>query len=158
MLLGVSAFPGKTYNEVLAQNRASCITFEGDEYKALDPQALGLLKRMLKKNPSERITAAEALNHPYFAESMEGEEVDVVPELMMMKSMTCDSPLLTSSNPARRNEKIKKDSCVDFKMGKENVFTGKVETLTETGSTANSVGKRFESVISPKISKFTVKR
>jgi calcium-dependent protein kinase len=29
LLLGVSAFPGKTYNEVLAQNRASNITFEG---------------------------------------------------------------------------------------------------------------------------------
>lgn len=29
MLLGVSAFPGKTYNEVLTQNRASNITFEG---------------------------------------------------------------------------------------------------------------------------------
>lgn len=29
-------------------------------------------------------------------------------------------------------------------MGKENVFTGKVDTVTETGgSTANSVGKRF---------------
>jgi len=66
MLLGVSAFPGKSYNEVLAQNRASNISFEGQEYLALDGQALNLLKRMLKKNPSERITAAEALNHPYF--------------------------------------------------------------------------------------------
>jgi calcium-dependent protein kinase len=27
LLLGVSAFPGKSYNEVLAQNRASNITF-----------------------------------------------------------------------------------------------------------------------------------
>lgn len=42
-------------------------------------------------------------------------------------------------------------------MGKENVFTGKVETVTETGSTANSVGKRFESVLSPKVSKFSKK-
>lgn len=30
LLLGVSAFPGKTYNEVLAQNRASNISFEGE--------------------------------------------------------------------------------------------------------------------------------
>jgi hypothetical protein len=37
LLLGVSAFPGKTYNEVLAQNRASNITFEGDQYKKIDP-------------------------------------------------------------------------------------------------------------------------
>lgn len=52
LLLGVSAFPGKTYNEVLAQNRASNITFEGEEYKALDPNALSLLAKMLKKNPA----------------------------------------------------------------------------------------------------------
>jgi calcium-dependent protein kinase len=30
LLLGVSAFPGRTYNEVLAQNRASNITFEAE--------------------------------------------------------------------------------------------------------------------------------
>ncbi len=59
-------------------------------------------------------------------------------------SMAGESPLLQSSNPVRRLEKgIKKDSCLDFKMGGENLFTGKVDTVAETGSTANSVGKRF---------------
>jgi len=67
LLLGISAFPGKTYNEVLAQNRASNITFEGEEYKKLDPNAYELLVKLLKKNPHERITAADALNHPYFS-------------------------------------------------------------------------------------------
>lgn len=64
-----------------------------------------------------------------------------------------------SSNPARKlQDKIKKDSCVDFKMGKENVFTGKVNTVNDTGSTTNSVGKKFESIISPKASKFSAKK
>ncbi len=59
-------------------------------------------------------------------------------------SKTCDSPLVTSANPLRKLDKsIKKDSCVNFVMGKENVFTGKVDTIAETGSTAGSVGKRF---------------
>jgi serine/threonine protein kinase len=37
--------------------------------------------RMLKKSPSDRITAAEALNHPYFAsiDDTEEELVDTVP-------------------------------------------------------------------------------
>lgn len=74
LLLGVSAFPGKTYNEVLAQNRASSINFDGEEYKKLDNQALSLLSKMLKKNPVERITAVEALNHPYFSSLDEEEE------------------------------------------------------------------------------------
>lgn len=51
LLLGVSAFPGRTYNDVLAQNRASNITFDGDEYQRLDPNALDLLVKMLKKSP-----------------------------------------------------------------------------------------------------------
>lgn len=68
----------------------------------------------------------------------------MVPELMKGGASSCDSPLMTSGNQSRlMNKTIKKDSCVDFKMGRENVFTGKVDTLQETGSTTNSVGKRF---------------
>lgn len=55
---------------MLAQNRASNITFEGEEYKTIDSKAMNLLTRMLKKSPSERITATEALSHPYFAEGI----------------------------------------------------------------------------------------
>ena len=108
LLLGVSAFPGKTYNEVLAQNRASNITFEGEEYKTIDSKAMNLLTRMLKKSPGERITATEALAHPYFAEGIlttEEEEADVVYDLVKSPSVsTCDSPLLTSSNPHRKQQ------------------------------------------------------
>jgi hypothetical protein len=43
-------------------------------------------------------------------------------------------------------------------MGKENVFTGKVDTVLETGSTSNSVGKRLESFLSPKASKFAARK
>lgn len=43
-------------------------------------------------------------------------------------------------------------------MGKENVFTGKVETVAEVSSTNNSVGRHFESVAIPKISKFSAKK
>ena len=31
-----------------------------------EPKGLSLIKSMLKMNPKERITAEEALNHPYF--------------------------------------------------------------------------------------------
>ena len=138
---------------MLAQNRASNITFDGDEYQKLDKNTLDILSKMLKKNPHERISATDALNHPYFA-SIEDEDEgsDKVAELSKSPASvktkdtypSCDSPLLTSSNPARREDKmLKKDSCVAFKMGKENVLTGKTETVGDTGSTNNSVGKRF---------------
>jgi hypothetical protein len=54
-----------------------------------------------------------------------------------------ESPLIGTSIKRNIDKLIKKDSCLEFKMGKENVFTGKVDTVTETGSTPNSVGKRF---------------
>lgn len=66
LLLGVSAFPGKTYNQVLAQNRASVIPLTGKEYDKLDPKALNLMAKMLNNSPLERIRAAQALEHPYF--------------------------------------------------------------------------------------------
>ena len=58
---------------MLAQNRASNILFEGPQYEALNPNALNLLKRMLKKNPLERISPSEANAHSYFSETMEEE-------------------------------------------------------------------------------------
>lgn len=37
-------------------------------FAGVDPQAIDLLEKLLKFNPAERITAAEAIKHPYFAE------------------------------------------------------------------------------------------
>jgi len=60
---------------------------------------------MLKKNPLERITAVEALAHPYF-ESFEQEQEleDCVAEIVSNPKMhakelgTCESPLINSPN------------------------------------------------------------
>jgi hypothetical protein len=42
---------------------------------------------------------------------------------------------LTTGNEKRKQEKdLKRDSCVSFKMGKDNVITGKVETVGSVGS------------------------
>lgn len=57
LLFGKSAFNGKTYNEVLSQNRAANIDFSDEEYKKIAPDALDLMVQMLKKKPYERISA-----------------------------------------------------------------------------------------------------
>ena len=45
------------------------------------------------------------------------------------------SPLLTSKNEDRKKEKnIQRDSCLSFKMAKDNVMTGKTETVGSIGS------------------------
>ena len=44
------------------------ICLEGERYSKLDPHALNLLTQMLEPSPSTRITAEQALQHPYFTQ------------------------------------------------------------------------------------------
>lgn len=66
LLTGKSAFGGKTYNEVLSQNRAGTVNMTIDELKNVPEEAKDLLEKMLKKKPEQRISAEDALKHPYF--------------------------------------------------------------------------------------------
>lgn len=56
LLTGRSAFSGTTYNEVLSQNRAANIDLSGDLYHKLPPESMDLLRGLLKKNPTERLS------------------------------------------------------------------------------------------------------
>jgi hypothetical protein len=52
------------------------------------------------------------------------------------------SPLMTSSNPIRKqNPLLKDDSCVKFKM-KENIMTGKTEAVDSTGTFSPQLAKK----------------
>jgi calcium-dependent protein kinase len=130
LLLGRSAFPGTTYDQVLSMNRAANIDLSGDKYLELAPEALDLLGKLLKKKPEERITASEALNHPYF-QGMQTERQSVGPEQPIFNSSALslnsprqsseayESPLLSTANRKRKlDTAMKKDSCVEFHMGK----------------------------------------
>ena len=93
------------------------------------------MKKMLKTNPEERITAEAALSHPYFGdyevEQPEKEEEEESQDVVDIG----ESPLLTTKNDERKKEKnIQRDSCLSFKMAKDNVMTGKTETVGSIGS------------------------
>jgi calcium-dependent protein kinase len=83
LLFGKSAFPGTTYNEVLAQNRAAYIDYTKEEYNNVGTDAFDLLQLMLKKKPTERITAEQALNHPFFSgmgiEEQKADTAEMIP-------------------------------------------------------------------------------
>lgn len=70
MVLGESPFPGKTYDQVLEQNKSCKIDFQTFEYQRLPPtctcfaySGLSLLKGLLEKDPKKRLTATQALGH-----------------------------------------------------------------------------------------------
>lgn len=68
LLLGTSPFYGTSYKEVLTINKKANIKLTGAEYLSVPSKAFDLLSKMLIDEPSERITAKEALEHPFFKE------------------------------------------------------------------------------------------
>ena len=53
---------------MLNENRSCSFDLNAPEYEKADEFTMDLLKKMLKINPEERITAEQAINHPYFKE------------------------------------------------------------------------------------------
>lgn len=122
--------------------------------------------RLLEKNLKTRITATEALKHPFFSHANEFKPVQyskedetglveknvkypgLAPKISIMvnhgkNSIMCNSPLMTSANPFRKNnqEPLKDDSCIKFKM-KENVMTGKIDSSETTDSVDSPLLKK----------------
>ncbi|CAK77614.1 unnamed protein product (macronuclear) [Paramecium tetraurelia] len=66
LLFGHSLFYGNSFNEVLAQNKKCNFILDGRDMDMIPLDAQQLLKRMLAKNPLERITAKQALESDFF--------------------------------------------------------------------------------------------
>ena len=56
-----------------------------------------LLRKMLQKQPELRISAAEALKHPYFTDS---DDKIYVPKILMKQSGSCPIELISNENEA----------------------------------------------------------
>lgn len=158
LMFGKSIFKGKTYNEVLAENRACDFNLEAEEYKMYSDQAaVDLLKKLLKVDPESRITAEQAINHPYFAVAEEEEEEQFGDQVkdMICSDLPGESPILTTANQHRKIVKnIQRDSCLNFKMAKDTILTGKTETVGTMGSVKIS-GFGAGLLKGLKVSKFT---
>ena len=69
-LTGTNPFASKDYRKALRLSRACHVWFEHPVLKLCSAQTLPLLMMLLAKEPTERPSAAEALNQPYFKETM----------------------------------------------------------------------------------------
>ncbi|KAL4508084.1 hypothetical protein ABPG72_021457 [Tetrahymena utriculariae] len=67
LLTGSSPFKGKSYDEIVIKNYNCTIDFNYKEMsKYLSVECFDLLQKLLKKDPQERYSAIQALNHPWF--------------------------------------------------------------------------------------------
>lgn len=78
MLTGKIPYDGKDFESVLENNKRAKINFNVKELKKVNPVALDLLKKMLKLDPAERLTAEECLEHEYLAN---GEETIIMDDI-----------------------------------------------------------------------------
>jgi len=63
MLCGYPPFYGDTDAEVLAKVKTGNFAFNNSHWKSVSEDAKDLIRKMLKMNPEERITAKDTLNH-----------------------------------------------------------------------------------------------
>jgi serine/threonine protein kinase len=73
-LTGEGPFTSRSFNSTLAKNKAAVIRFNHQNLTRASPHCLDLLKKMLHQDPKQRISAAEAINHPFLAASVEPEQ------------------------------------------------------------------------------------
>ena len=59
-------FVGKDFNSIVILNRKANVDFSLLKKKKVGEEAIDLLKKMLTKDSQDRISAGEALLHPYF--------------------------------------------------------------------------------------------
>jgi len=67
MLTGVSPFSGRTYQEVLLKNKTENVNMTGAHWSYVSEEAKDLVSKMVARDPENRYTAMEALQHPWFS-------------------------------------------------------------------------------------------
>ena len=103
-----------------------------------------------------RISAEKALNHPYISQEFMDEEEEDLREEERDFMKVGESPLLTTANEKRKQQKeLQRDSCLTFKMGKDNPITGKTETkgTVESGKLSGFGANLLTNVKTSKFSK-----
>lgn len=94
MLCGRPPFEGTCDEEIIKKVRVGTIDLNIEELASVSKEGKDLLKRMLTYDPEERISAEEALNHPWIRKGAEIIKKEVVIEaLNNLKSYNVEKKL-----------------------------------------------------------------
>lgn len=119
LLTGKSPFSGKSFSEILNQNKLCKIDYKKDKLKAF-PQAVDLLQHMLEVNPDKRFSAAECLKHPFFKSSEAEKHLDIEVD-QNLKDISKNRP-----QADKKNSLVVRDA----------IINGETHTINETNSDA----------------------
>ena len=65
LLSGRPPFDGSDDKEIVKNVKIGAYSLSGSEWRGISKEAVDLIKKMLTYNPTSRISAEEALNHPW---------------------------------------------------------------------------------------------
>lgn len=130
LLTGKSPFDGKSFQEILNQNKLCKIDFKNPKLKK-HAHVLDLLQKMLEINPIKRISAKEALADEFFKayDNNSGQPIPAETEPIVNNLKEA----MDKNKQAMKDNKNENDSFVVRDGG---VINGEVNTVNETNSNA----------------------
>lgn len=144
-----SPFDGHSFKEILQKNKQCKIDFKNPKLKK-NKAALDLLQRMLDSDPEKRISAKDALAHPFFTDLAES-------NMIIEQEMTADNGFKAFNDHYKNVMEKGKFEETNSLVIREGMITGKTNTVCDS---ANSQGiiPSFKSMSSPKKAEVCNKR
>ena len=99
LLCGEPPFPGETEEEVFQKIKKCKYSFKYKEFKEVSNNCKNLIKRLLEPIKNKRITASEALKHPFFTESFNPSEMEKK-DLSILKNLINFKPFKSKFHEA----------------------------------------------------------
>jgi serine/threonine protein kinase len=76
MLCGYEPFYGETDEQLKVANKAAVVEFPKEDWSGVSAEAIDLVKRMMHPDPTKRLDARQALQHPWISKHLPGLQID----------------------------------------------------------------------------------
>jgi calcium-dependent protein kinase len=87
LLSSTPPFPGKEDAEIIENIKKGYYDIESNVWEKISPEAKNLIRNLLERNPSIRITAEEAMNHKWFKKLKIRDKLNFIPKEKIMKML-----------------------------------------------------------------------